>query len=867
VTLAAGSRLGPYEILSPLGAGGMGEVYRARDTKLDREVAIKVLPENLAADSDALARFEREAKAVAALSHPNILGIYDLGRDGGIAYAAMELLRGETLRERLEEGALPQRKALEYGLQIAHGLAAAHEKGIVHRDLKPENVFVTPEGRVKILDFGLAKVSAAQSDETRSPTVAATEPGTVMGTVGYMSPEQVRGKAADHRSDIFSLGAILYEMLSGERAFRGESAAETMAAIAQKDPPQLAESAGRFPPSIERILRHCLEKRPEERFDTAHDLAFAMETAMGTSSATSQVAPAIAEKRRSLMPVLGVLALFAALAAGFLAAGRIRSSTAPSFRQITYHRGFIQSARFAPDGQTVVYGSTRRDEPLRLFSTRLDSIESRSLDLPPADVVGMSKNGQMAILLNRRHAGSWITVGTLARAELGGGAPQEILERVNDADISPDGTKFAVVREMGTRQQLEFPIGRKILETTGWVSHPRISPDGKRVAFLEHPAYGNDAGHVALADENGKVTRITDAWNGAQGLAWGPGAKEIWFTATSTGTASGGKGLQYTLWAVRPGGKPRSLYAPPIDLVLEDVSENGAVLLNAIVSRSEIGGLLAGDTRDRDLSTWSDEAAAGISDDGSVFAGVEQSAAGVGIDPFVYYRRARESASVRIGSGAATGLSPDGKWVVTASGLPGKGTELTLLPTGAGEPRVVSIGNVHHTFSIQRPASVSADGRRLLFPGKERGHLPRLWLVDLDRTGPPKAISPEGVANGILSADGQTVAVSDNAGRFLLCPASGSACSPAKGTQPEDTPEQWEASGKAIFVWNRKRTWPAEIYRVDLATGARRLWKTISPSDPAGVLYGNILLARDGEHYIYRVRRVTGQLFLGEGLK
>jgi eukaryotic-like serine/threonine-protein kinase len=867
MTLSAGSRLGPYEILSPLGAGGMGEVYRARDTKLDREVAIKVLPEKLAADSDSLARFEREAKAVAALSHPNILGIYDLGRHENVTYAAMELLRGETLRERLDEGAIPQRKALEYGLQIAHGLAAAHEKGIVHRDLKPENVFVTPEGRLKILDFGLAKVSAAQSDETRSPTVAATEPGTVMGTVGYMSPEQVRGKAADHRSDIFSLGAILYEMLSGDRAFRGESAAETMAAIAQKDPPQLAESAGRFPPSIERILRHCLEKRPEERFDTAHDLAFALETAMGTPSAASQGAPATAAKRRSLTPILGVLALLATLSAAFLAAARMRAPTAPSFRQITYHRGYIQSARFAPDGQTVVYGSTRRDEPLRIYSTRLDSIESRSLELPPADVVGMSRNGQMAVLLNRRHTGTWISVGTLARAELGGGAPQEILEHVNDADINPDGTQFAVVREMGTRQRLEFPIGRKILETTGWISHPRISPDGKRLAFLDHPAYGNDLGHVAIADAAGKVTRITDEWNGTQGLAWGPGGKEIWFTATSTGTSSGGRGLQYTLWAVRPGGKPHSLYSPPIDLVVEDVSESGTVLLNAVVSRSEIGGRLAGDTRDRDLSTWSDETAGGISDDGGVFAGVEQSAAGVGIDPFVYYRRARESASVRIGSGTANGISADGKWVITASNLPEKKNELIFLPTGAGQARIVSIGRVEHAFSSQRRAYLSADGRRLLFPGQEPGRLPRLWLIDLESTSPPRAFSPEGVTKGVLSPDGQTVVVADEAGQILLCPASGGPCSPLKGGLPEDTPEQWEASGKAILVWNRNRTWPAQIYRVDVTTGERRLHTEISPSDPAGVLYGSIHLARDGQHYIYRVRRVTGQLFLGEGLK
>src|SRR5262249_6598902 len=264
VTLPAGSRLGAYEILTPLGVGGMGEVYRARDTKLDREVAIKVLPEKLAQDAAALERFEREAKAVAALSHPNILGIYDLGKADGATYAVMELLTGETLRQRLEEGALPQRKALAYGLQIAHGLAAAHEKGIVHRDLKPENIFLTSDGRAKILDFGLAKVAAKSSEDTQSPTAAAsTEPGTVMGTVGYMSPEQVRGKPADARTDIFSFGAVLYEMLSGERAFRGDSAAETMAAVAQKDPPKLLEETSAFPPPVERILRHCLEKRPE----------------------------------------------------------------------------------------------------------------------------------------------------------------------------------------------------------------------------------------------------------------------------------------------------------------------------------------------------------------------------------------------------------------------------------------------------------------------------------------------------------------------------------------------------------------------------------------------------------------------------
>jgi serine/threonine protein kinase/Tfp pilus assembly protein PilF len=286
VSLSAGTHLGPYEVLSPLGAGGMGEVYRARDSRLERDVAVKVLPEGLVADSAALARFEREAKAVAALSHPNILAIHDFGRESGTVYAVMELLEGETLRERLDAGPIPQRKAIDYALQVAQGLAAAHEKGIIHRDLKPENVFLTRDGLVKILDFGLAKVDSGAAREGRStaPTTPGTRAGMILGTVGYMSPEQVRGAAADPRSDIFSLGAVLYEMLTGERAFRRESAVETMMAILRENP--LEDSAARkaLPPEIEETVTHCLEKNPEERFQSARDLAFALRVAEGRGS-------------------------------------------------------------------------------------------------------------------------------------------------------------------------------------------------------------------------------------------------------------------------------------------------------------------------------------------------------------------------------------------------------------------------------------------------------------------------------------------------------------------------------------------------------------------------------------------------------
>jgi Tol biopolymer transport system component/tRNA A-37 threonylcarbamoyl transferase component Bud32 len=863
LSLTPGTRLGPYEILAPLGAGGMGEVYRARDAKLQREVAIKVLPEKLAADASALKRFEREARAVAALSHPNILGIHDLGVDGGATYAVMELLVGETLRQRLAEGSLPQRKALEYGLQIAHGLAAAHEKGIVHRDLKPENIFITNDGRVKILDFGLASVSVSPSDQTHSPTaVAATEPGTVMGTVGYMSPEQVRGKPADPRSDIFSFGSVLYEMLSGKRAFSGDSAAETMAAIAQKDPAELSDSGGTFPLAMERILRHCLEKRPEERFDTAHDLAFAIETAMGASSAPPISAAAEKRRRPALRLALAAVAAAAALGVGILLGLRLRAQSNPQFRRITYHRGYVESARFSPDGQTVIFGSTRRDEPLRVYSTRLDSVESRALDLPAgATVLGISRTGEMALLLHCTHRGSWIRTGTLARVALGGGAPREILEHIADADISPDGKDLAVVREVGRRQRLEFPLGKVVFETDGWVSHPRISPDGTRVAFLEHPAYGNDDGFVATASPGGRVTRLTEEWQGAQGLAWSQDGKEIWFTG---GNESATNGSRYQLWAVIPGGKPRLVYGPPMDVWLHDISSTGAILLSGENSRGEIGGLLKGDAKERDLSTWSDESISGIAEDGSAYAGIEQSAPGAGLEPFLYYRRADEATPVRLGTGTALGLSPDGRWVLSRTASEGENARLTLLPTGPGDPRPVTTGKVRARAVLQESARWSQDGRLLLFSGSESGQPPRAWLIDLAGGGLPRAVTPDGCTLAVLSPDGRSVATVDPDGKMIVCSVSGGPPNPARGALPGEIPLEWEASSKSLFLWDR--SWPARIVRLELETGKRTVWKELA-ADPVGLLYGNVILTRDGQHYIYRLRRVLSELNVAEGLK
>src|SRR5271156_2111426 len=323
--LPIGSKFGPYEIVAPIGAGGMGEVYRARDTRLGREVAIKVLPESFSRDAERLRRFEQEARSVAALNHPNILAIHDIGESGGAPFLVSELLEGHSLRKELDSGPVPTRRAVDYGTQLANGLAAAHDKGIVHRDLKPENVFVCADGRIKILDFGLAKLAkpamSAEERVTQGASMQETTPGIVLGTVGYMSPEQVRGEPADARSDIFALGTILYEMFSGQRAFRRDTSAETMTAILKEDPPEITTAGKPIAPALERIVRRCLEKKPLQRFQSARDLAFNLEGLSGVSSSSAvAAAPAVREARTWILPLAAaVIALI--LIAGLVFVG------------------------------------------------------------------------------------------------------------------------------------------------------------------------------------------------------------------------------------------------------------------------------------------------------------------------------------------------------------------------------------------------------------------------------------------------------------------------------------------------------------------------------------------------------------------
>jgi hypothetical protein len=599
MTLSAGTRLGPYEILSPLGAGGMGEVYRARDTRLDRDVAIKVLSPSLAESPEALARFEREAKAVAALSHANVVALYDFGQTEGTLYAVTELLEGETLRSRLVEGALPARKAVEIAVQITQGLAAAHDKGIAHRDLKPENVFLTKAGPAKILDFGLARQAAflASVGDTHSPTVArATDPGTVLGTVGYMSPEQVRGKLADHRSDIFSFGSVLYEMLSGRRAFEGESPAETMASIARNDPPELSRLQPGVPPGLERVVDHCLEKNPEDRFQSARDLAFDLLSLSSISvPQQAQRIPEGGRRRRWLAIGVGATCLAIGAVGGALWAnrGRVRvaSPATVHFRPLTDATGEMSSPRLSPDGQTLLYVS-RATGNADIYSVRVGgrnavnlTADSKDDDWGPA----FSSDGRQIAFRSERAGGGIFVMGAT------GESVRRLTDFGYDPAWSPDGTQIVVategIRQIGDRLDVSalwvvrVADGSKRLLTKGDAVQPAWSPDGVRIAFWSfNPAPGSAVKRLLHSvPASGPVDRGAETVaDDAIEPAWSGDGRYLYYSSDRSGPVS--------IWRVaidsrtgRATGRPEPLSVPARIATRPTISRQGSL---AYASRS-----------------------------------------------------------------------------------------------------------------------------------------------------------------------------------------------------------------------------------------------------------------------------------------
>ncbi len=859
MNLTSGTKLGPYEIVSLLGAGGMGEVYRARDSRLKRDVAVKVLPQALSLDADRLRRFEQEALATAALNHPNILAVFDIGTHEGAPYVVSELLEGETLRERLRGGAVAVRKTLDYALQIAHGLGAAHAKGIIHRDLKPENIFLTKDGRVKILDFGLAKLTQTEPGvHTSLPTMThATEAGVVMGTAGYMSPEQVRGVAVDARSDIFSFGAILYEMISGKRAFHRETAADTMSAILKEDPADLSETNRNVSPALERIVQHCLEKNPEQRFHSASDIAFDLEHLTGISGTSTRVTAVASAPPRSgvLLPIAGVAGIaLVMLALGWWLGRGSGAAPQAEYKQITFRTGSMGNARFTPDG-SIVYGASWDGGDDQLYLSRTDDPGARELGLKDAELLSISKSGELAIRLNTVYYGGYARSGTLARLPLSGGTPREVLDNVQDADWSAGGDSMAVVRYVpeNSHWRLEYPIGKVLFDSIGWISDPKISPDGKWVAFADHENQGgDDEGSVAVigADGKEKEKKLSSGWESVEGVLWSPTGDEIWFTSSDSGSALNPR-------AVTLAGKVRTITNVPGGVWLEDI-RNGTALMVRHQERIGIRGLEPGGKEERELGWFGWSLPRDISQDGRKIL-FEEEGNGGGPNYTVFLRDTDGSPPAKIGEGLAGAISPDGKWVITR---PAKGGPLSLVPTGAGQSKTLTHDAVDYGAVRFFP-----DGKHLLASGIENGHGRRDYLIDLSN-GDSKPITPEGVSGTHLAPDGRSTAVLQPDGKWGIWPLDGSGVHPIPGLDSNYYVAGWFPDGISLYAASSRSAKTAKVYRVNTQTGKMDLWKTFGGEAGAGVTStGAPHFSSDGKAYAYVYVRTLSEAYVVTGLK
>jgi serine/threonine protein kinase len=884
--------LGPYRIAGAIGEGGMGVVYRATDTRLGRDVAIKVLTNIATNDADQLQRFEQEARTTGMLNHPNLLTIYDVGHDGGGPYIVSELLQGETLRDRLARGPLPPRRAIDAALQVAQGLAAAHDKGIIHRDLKPENIFLTRDGRAKILDFGIAKLTANAAEGAFKG--AATEPGMVLGTVGYMSPEQVRGDAIDTRSDIFSFGVILYEILTGERAFKGDSAIETLRAILKEDPPELTEKLSSVQPAIERLVRRCLEKERDLRFQSARDLAFHLETLSTVSSpgtlagstprpsrteshaptsrmpsqatatsATSSisahriptVARPIVKPKRGVSPMLLTLLFIVSIAGAALAGWYVaRRTTAVAsevtFQRLTFRRGEVRSARFAPDGDTIVYSAAWDGTPGDVFVGNRRSPEARALGVHDADVLSIAKTTEIALLL---HPDRLTGFGTLARVPLAGGMPREVSDQVVSADWMPDGENFAAIRFANGNYILEAPLGRPRYETPHQLHSLRVAPDG-RIAFMEH--YGGKNDVAVLTPQAAKPASVARGWqHGAKGLAWSADGKELWITGTDTAAPP-------SLYAVNiETGETRLVSRVTGSMKLFDISPAAHLLLSTGTWRAALEYQPPGDAAEHDASWLDWSTLADLSRDGTKVL-FNETREGGGAASAIYLRTAGASAPVRIGDGLGDALSPDGKFV-----LAHHGAKLAIVPTGSGEARELKLEGAFDAGAAWVPNS-----SRVIVGGVLPNKGYQLLAIDtLDENVKP--ISPENVWGDAyrpfaVSPDGHTVAGMTARQTIALYEIEGAAQPvDVRGTEPGEVPIEWSADATALLVY-RPNSLPARVYRVTLATGTRELWKEFQPTDPAGIYkIAPICVTPDATAYAYDALRLLSDLYVADGLR
>jgi predicted Ser/Thr protein kinase len=851
-----------YRILAPLGGGGMGVVYEAEDSRLGRRVALKFLPPEVARTPDALARFQREARAASALNHPNICSVFDVGEEEGQPFIVMERLEGQTLKHAMGGKALSVAMVLELGAQMADALEAAHAKGIVHRDIKPSNVFVTQRGDVKLLDFGLAKLSAedsgaldaSEATRTGKPDLG-TRPGVALGTASYMSPEQARGEEIDRRSDLFSLGAVLYEMATGTPPFPGPSAAAIFEGILGKEPPPLdivrPEAARLWP-----IVDKALAKDRTLRYQTAADLRVDLRRAQravglagpssGGTEALSRSAGAHPRRARGLWVAAVALVAGASCLAAIWAARNVRQAPdQPRFTQLTHRRGIVTGARFSSDGSTVVYSALWDGRAPEIFVRRQESSASTSLGLPPATLLSLSAKGDLAILLAPAGERGTLWLGTLARVPLAGGPVRPLLEDVLDADWSPDGHDLAVVRWREGQFQLEYPIGTVILRPCP-AARLRVSPQGDRLALL-------DGTGLLLVDRAGHAVelRIPPAH---QGLAWAPDGRSLLVDA-------GDSDVKRTIRRVGLEGSERVVCALAGTLVVHDVSREGRVLIHHGLEHWGVRARAPGEAAEHDASVYADAGVVGLSGDGSQILLWDGSEA---LPGSALLRPTRGGQALRLGDGHAHGLSEDGRWVALESLDNGK-WRLLLVPTGPGELVPLGAGRFEPVSGVWM-----VESRRIGFNGAEPGRLPRSLLVEVSSTA-VRPITPEGTIAipGMLPKENILARAPDGTlATYSLAGERTQTLHWKLSPQPLPYVEPVRTSGDGRFVYVRTGSVPARISRIEIETGRAAPWNTLGPSDPTGTGHvWSVYMTPDGRGYAYTHGFFLQDLFLISGLQ
>ena len=856
-------RLGNYDVIEKLGEGGMGEVWRARDERLNRSVALKILPSEVANDPIRRARFEQEARALGALNHPNIVAVYDAGQDNGQAYIVSELVDGESLRAVIERGRLPLKKVIDYAVQISDALAAAHAAGIVHRDLKPENVMIARDGRVKVLDFGLAKQTTAAPTENTA-TLALSQPGMVMGTVGYMSPEQVRGETLDHRSDIFSFGCVLYEMITGKRAFQSATPVESMHAILHDDPPELAPDQSAIPPALAGILRRCLEKRPEQRFQSAADLAFALRSI--TSSSTSGMQPVMGSadrKRRGwLVPLLGALGGILLLAAGFLFGDFTARREPPNFQRITFRKGLVTNARFTADGRNVVYSANWDGGKGRVYLAIPGNPESRDLDLPDGSILlSVSSTEEIAFLMGPYGKdGS----GTLSRSSISGGQMRPWLEGVKVADWAPDGSTMAVFRSVNGKNRLEYPIGHLLLETGDLpIFGMRVSPDGNRIVYAHYEHNSSIA--LDVIDRSGKIQTLGMVAGQTFELVdpvlnWSPNGREVWFRSFDAKEWG-------TIYALDLSGHRRVVTRIPGHATVYDIARDGRLLLRTDTRQVGILGMGPGEAIERDLSCLDLAALNGISDDGRVIVATIIGESG-GPKGSVYLRKTDGSPPIRLGDGVAFALSPDGNWVSGYYAATPSTRQYVVLPTGAGEVRNLSIPGLAAALLVVY--GWSRDDQTMFLHSATKAGGWRLQNFAWDsNSGAVRPFGPSRVADDLpmLSPDRTQVLDTGPDGRWWIFPVAGGEGRAVAGLSAHDQVIGWREDNRSIYIsahHDVNQTIPISV--LDTVSGQKTPWKELRASRPVDEAYAP-RITPDGRAYAYNFRVKLSDLYIASGLR